>query len=898
MTPARTRNSRVAAGALILALTACRAAVDPRATSDVFAAADSLLQGGRAAPAAVAYRALMDSLGAAGDSAQLWKAALWWADAERRLGHRDSAAAGFDAAARLAQHDSARLGWVALQRANLLDNQGTLPPAMDQANQALSLALASHDERLQASAYHELARIHSISGHYRDAYQENSAALRIFRRIGPRQAVALELNELVIDYRHLGRFTDALAASDESIAIYRAIGRTDAMFWVLGNTANVWRELGEPARALAVLTEANRELDQVSDLRPKALGLQALADLYLDQHMWSFADGYSRRALAINRRAHLPYSETSNLIALARITLAGSGWDSSDVYLREALGLADSIGYRREGVTIRTLLARLATRRRQPAAALRWSAGALALADSLGDPDARVEAREARGAALESVRPRDAANTYLDAIDLLESWRGRVATGDLQWGVTQPWGGVYEGAIRTLLGLGEPAAAWQVAERARARLLLQLITGRDAASTADDPHARLVQRLRDEYEIVNGDDPDERRHADSAIDRIGLALDSMETQARRRDPAAGMRYAPAPDLSQVRRDLLGDGRGMLVYFWGDRAVYGWFVSADGIRAARLGRADSLSAIVRFLNGILQQPSTDTAWVPAARNVYRRLVAPLLPGRASQLIVIADGPLTRTPFEALVPEGDGRPWGATTEITYGPSAMVLTALAVAGRTGAWRRTLLAVGDPAGRAVGNAGDLPFAATEARTVGGMFPPGSSDVLIGAKATQESWMDRDPSRYRYLHFASHAIADDRNPQRSRIVLADRDLDVPAIEQLHLHADLVSLSGCETALGKNVRGEGVIGLPYAFLAAGARAVLVSLWRVDDRVAATFMTDFYRRLESGMSAADALRATRTSWLTRKGTDGHPDRWAAFVLVGGVPPRGGGAISRR
>jgi CHAT domain-containing protein len=182
-----------------------------------------------------------------------------------------------------------------------------------------------------------------------------------------------------------------------------------------------------------------------------------------------------------------------------------------------------------------------------------------------------------------------------------------------------------------------------------------------------------------------------------------------------------------------------------------------------------------------------------------------------------------------------------------------------------------------------------DLPFAATEARALGRMFPPGTADLLIGDKATRARWMNRDPSTYRYLHFASHAVADDGDPQRSRILLAGGDLDLPFIEQLHLHSDLVSLSGCQTALGKPVRGEGVIGLSYAFLAAGARAVLVSLWRVDDRAAATFMTAFYRRLQSGMSSAGALQATRRAWLAQGGTDGHPDRWAAFVLVGGVSP---------
>lgn len=882
----RTHGSVAAiAVALVLIAPACRTPAAPPSVAARFATADSLMQAGRPDAAARLFRSLGDSLAAAGDTGEVWRARVWWADAQRRLGHSDSAASGFDAAEHLAGRDPGRMGWTTILRAQLVDTRGDLTGALALANRALTLARTSADRRLEAACYHEMARVHSLSGRYRDAYRENSAALRIYRAIGPPYSTALELNELVIDYRHLGRFTDALAASNESIRIHRSIGRTDAAFWVLGNTANVWRELGDPARALGVLSQAMKDLESASDLRPKGLGLQGMADLYIDQQMWARAEPYARQALALNRKAGLPYSETGNLIALGKIELAVGRTDSAGVFLRQALAIAGSIGYRREGVAVRALLTRFALGHGDRPGALRWSADAVALADSLGDPEARVEAREARGLALEPDRPRDAARIYLDAIDLLESWRGRLATGDLQWGVTQPWGGVYEGAIRSLFAVGDAAGAWQVAERARARLLLQLVTDREAGAAPQDAHARLLQELRDQYEILNGEGGAERAQADSAIDRIALSLDSMERNARQRDPAAGVRYLAAPDLARVRRDLLAGGRRMLVYFWGDSAVYGWAVSAASLRGVRLGRTDSLASIVRFFNGMLQQSSADSDWMPAARNVYARLVAPLLTAPGARVVVVADGPLTRIPFGALIPAESNQPWSATTEITYGPSAMVLTTLARLPHPVAWNRAILAVGDPTPRGSEPEADLPYAAAEARALGKMFPPGAGDVLVGGDATEARWISRDPSQYRYLHFASHAIADDRNPDRSRIVLADRDLDLPSIERLRLHSELVALSGCETALGKRVRGEGVIGLPYAFLAAGAHAVVVSLWRVDDRSTSEFMTDFYGRLRSGLSPAEALQATRQAWLRRAGDESHPERWAAFVLVG-------------
>jgi CHAT domain-containing protein len=174
----------------------------------------------------------------------------------------------------------------------------------------------------------------------------------------------------------------------------------------------------------------------------------------------------------------------------------------------------------------------------------------------------------------------------------------------------------------------------------------------------------------------------------------------------------------------------------------------------------------------------------------------------------------------------------------------------------------------------------GPLPYAGAEARAIHELFASAGADLLLHKQATVAHWQALDPSRYRYLHFAAHALVSDKEPGRTQVVLADGGLDLAAIRRLRLTAQLVSLSACETGLGLRVRGEGVIGLPHAFLAAGARAVVVTLWRVEDQTAADFMTDFYREIAGGRQPAEALRVARER---RRGE--HPSRWAAFVLVG-------------
>jgi CHAT domain-containing protein len=109
--------------------------------------------------------------------------------------------------------------------------------------------------------------------------------------------------------------------------------------------------------------------------------------------------------------------------------------------------------------------------------------------------------------------------------------------------------------------------------------------------------------------------------------------------------------------------------------------------------------------------------------------------------------------------------------------------------------------------------------------------------------------------------------------------------LDPPAIRRLELTAELVTLSACETALGRQVRGEGVVGLSHAFLAAGARSTLVTLWPVTDRSTLRFMTDLYGELHGGRSPAEALQSVRQRWIASAGATSHPAFWAPFILLG-------------
>ncbi|MGH7508915.1 MAG: CHAT domain-containing protein [Gemmatimonadales bacterium] len=887
----------------LLVVVACRdrPAADPSEPTGAFHVADSLRSAGRAVEALTRYRMLRDSFALAGDSANHWRAQLWWSDAFRRLGRSDSARAGLKQAMRLAGDDRARGGWTHLMLSFTLERDGQLDSAYTQAVQALELAHASRDRELEAYAHDALGTAHSLRGRYREALAADSTSLAIRRALAlPPSSIAQSLNEVGIGYRHLGRYTDAVRVYEEALAINRRLGNDLGMAIVAHNLANIRTATGEVAQATRLLHESLGHSERLQHHKGMGLNHNSLATLYLRAGNRPAARSHAELGLRINRSKGERYGEVSALENLGRLELADGRSTHALAALTEALSLADSGGFGRERVSIRAALVSVAVGEDDGARdALRWAKAAKAIADSLGDPEAQFQALEAEGIALEAARRGAALDSYLEAIELLESWRGRLALGDLRMGVAEPRLGVYEGAIRLLLERKRPDQAFEVAERARARLLLELMADRNG-SAARSREQELRARLRESYEArTEVKDRGARNRLDREIDDILEELNRLAAGARTRDSIGGPHHR-AYAAAELQEGLLQDRKvALLAYFWGDSAVYGWWLGRDSARGARLGTVDSLGSLVSFLHSSIERPNHDSLWRGVARRAYQRLVEPLAPELVEQVLVVTDGPLAHIPLEVLVPGRSAAPWGATARFTYGPSATVLLALLHGPKARGWERAILALGNAAGGAggVGSPTEretqdpkapvaLPYAGAEARAIHKLFRGSGGDILLGRQATLARWLALDPSRYQYLHFAAHARVSDQRPENTHLVLSGGNLDLAAIRGLRLRADLVTLSACETALGRRVRGEGIIGLPHAFLAAGAQGAVVTLWRIGDRSASNFMREFYQELHAGRGPAAALLAVRQRWIASGGDEAHPSRWAPFILVGG------------
>jgi CHAT domain-containing protein len=390
----------------------------------------------------------------------------------------------------------------------------------------------------------------------------------------------------------------------------------------------------------------------------------------------------------------------------------------------------------------------------------------------------------------------------------------------------------------------------------------------------------------------------DRAAADAEAQQARNAERAFRLRMLARYPQAGVatgevRFAGLADAAPLVADGLTR---MLVYTVTDARTYVAAIArgAEGpslhVVTVPIGR-EALTARVRAFRA--RVAARDLGVAADARALFDLLVAPagVVEAGATRLLIAPDAALWELPFQALQ-AGDGRYLVEHAAIAYAPS---LTALATA-RTATRRerpRELLALGNPA-LAAGGPAPLVEAERQVTAIARRFPAGRRDVRVGPAAT-EAAIKAEAGRSRIVHVAAHGTLDAASPMYSALLLApgspqdDGRLEARELAELDLESALVVLSACETARGRVSAGEGIIGLSWAALVAGARRVVVSQWKVDAASTTDLMTGFYRHLRAPIDApagdeADALRAAALE-LLRRPASRHPFYWAAFTVVG-------------
>ena len=309
----------------------------------------------------------------------------------------------------------------------------------------------------------------------------------------------------------------------------------------------------------------------------------------------------------------------------------------------------------------------------------------------------------------------------------------------------------------------------------------------------------------------------------------------------------------------------------------------WIVTADGGSVEVLPGREAIETIIDdYRRECLAR--YDGLPSPRAAALFDTLVRPALSHvRTARFIVIPDGRLNDINLEsAVIPSPQPHYWIEDATISYAPS---LQLLAAADKRPSLRDSrLLVVGNVPGREGFPA--LARAAAEMQSVARHFDPRRQIQLAGLHATREAFLESELSDASFIHFATHSTASVATPLESSVILAgDRPLTGRDIAATKLHAELVTVSSCNSAGRRSFAGEGLVGLAWAFLRAGAKRVVAAQWDVSDSATSMLMDSMYAELAAGHDPAAALRTAKLTLLHSRNGYERPYYWAPFILYG-------------
>jgi CHAT domain-containing protein len=486
--------------------------------------------------------------------------------------------------------------------------------------------------------------------------------------------------------------------------------------------------------------------------------------------------------------------------------------------------------------------------------------------------------------------------------------------------------------------------AFEVAERARARSLLDLLNeshvdlreGLDADLLARE--RTLESSLAAKIQYAAGGQGPSKSDAEVALTRREIdaligALRDVESEIRAKSPrAAALTQPSTATVADVQRDLLDDETALVEYALGDERSFVWTVTRSSVDVRQLPSRGDLEKAVRRAYGdvSVNDLSTNGSLDRSLKELSALLVGPVRSVAVHRVAIVADGALEYLPFAAL-PGRAGAPLLADYEVVMLPSVSTLAELRrnEAGRTYA-PKLIAAIADPvfdahdvrvvSGQTNGSAAAsdatgprvgtdvrrsaaeagvsgldrLPYSRQEVDVIDTLVPSADRLTALDFDANRGLMLGDSLRNYRIVHIATHGLINSQHPELSGLVLSlvDRSgrpqngfVQSYELYKTKLDADLVVLSACQTALGEEIRGEGLVSLTRPFMYAGVPRVVASLWQVPDRATAELMTRFYTGLvRDHLSASAALRRAQLA-LRKNPRWSRPYFWAGFTLQG-------------
>ncbi len=705
------------------------------------------------------------------------------------------------------------------------------------------------------------------------------------------------------------------------------------------NIAYLYFLRGEYSRAIDMLRSTRVRCNEIGDRYHYGLCNLDLSELYLELNLSSEAAELARRGYAEFEKLGMGY-EAAKCIAFEAIALGQQGqafqslklftrsremfvkeknevWPSLiDLYqalvlfnearlfearrlAKAALEFFDSSLVRGKAVLCRLLLARIAQRTNDLAAAHRECSAAIEKLKSIQAPILKHQAFLLMGQIHSSSGNRkEAYESFLISREALESLRSNLLGQELKMAFLKNRLEVYELLIDSCLrgqhSADSLAEAFGYIEEAKSRTLMDQMLQPVYSAGEEGGQSDLVRRmrnLRDElnwyYSLIELEQLRPEQRSPEHIKRLEERVRARETDLIRVLQESNLAGQGTPlqagktlSIEDIRAAITPDGLIIEFFQTGDR-ILACILGRDRLQIVPVTLASRIANVLRLLQFQLSKFRLGTEYATAFRdsliqstnahlkNLYDELIAPIRDRLdARHLLFVPNGSLHYVPFHALF---DGERYLIDDHtVSYAPSASIYAVCTKKQVNTSGAALLMGVPDQ---------NAPSILEELRALSGIVP--HPKLFVGKAASEYVLKTAGPTA-RLVHIATHGYFRQDSPMFSSIRMGSSYLSLYDLYQLRLPVELITLSGCATGLNVVAAGDELIGLARGLFQAGAQTLLLSLWDVHDRSTADFMTEFYRRYEAGEEKATAMR---DAMIAIRAKYPHPYQWAPFVLMG-------------
>lgn len=764
---------------------------------------------------------------------------------------------------------------------------GRFAEALEQFRLTLKTAGEINDVSILAITLRNLGNVHRNVGRYAEALKQFQNSLEISRKLGVPAQEADALTDIAQSLALMGRPDEALATYQEGLKVARGSGAKENEAAILNGIGAIYTHKNDYAEALARLEEGLKIARDIGSQPQQMVALNNSGDVYRSLGKYAEALVRFRESLQLSREVRDKTGESFALANMAKISLDEGKYAEALDLLQESLNISETLG--------------------DPDAVSRinWMIGSVWLRQKKWGP---------------------AAEAYRKSIGQIETLRRQTAEPSLQVSFLQQFSTPFRGLADCLLELGSrPEEVFAVSESAKARALAEMMAGGNvnvlAAATESErererklnaaavsaaallnaalsrptPEPQQISALRQSLTRARSEYDNFRR-------QLFIAHPELRTRQAEFEPAALGR------LSQTLFDKEPNLCLLSYFFTLDKVLLFVVTRVEGVPIVTVhtlkaldGRPLTQEDLHRRLSDFGKRYKSESGvYTTEARALYKILLLPAEAALAGKthVVIVPDGALNTLPFHILM-DDRGRHLIEDRGVSYAPSVTALVEMVSLadrrkGEPGG-PRTLFAMGRRTftDQPEFIKQELSWAEEQVISIARLFGAEAYTKEAATKANALAEM----GKAKYIHFSTHAELNNVMPMYSAVVLGkgpndDGMLYARELSEMRLKADLVVLSACETGLGQQISGEGILGLAWALFAGGAPSSVVTQWKVQDQSMTELMLEFYKQMRrpgrdgQPVSMAEALRQAQLKLLRADaGAYKHPYHWGGAILLG-------------